>query len=207
VVASLAALLDLMPDVVAEAASHEALRRHGPTCLRAGVPLVFLSVGALSDRDFERELSDAAQAGGVQATVVSGGVGGLDIIAALSEDRLDRVIHTIIKPPKALGVETETYKEIFRGSARDAALNFPQNANVAAAVAMAGVGFDRTTVVIASDPAATSNRHEIEASGVCGRLAISIDNQPSPTNPRTGAVVGASLKHALERLARPIAIG
>lgn len=207
VVDSLPDLLDLRPDVVAEAAGHEALRRYGPACLRAGVPLVFLSVGALSDRDFEQELRDAARAGGVQATVASGGVGGLDIIASLAEDRLESVVHTIIKPPKALGVATDTYREIYRGPAREAAFKFPQNANVAAAVALAGIGLDRTTVVVAADPAATSNRHEIEAAGICGRLAISIDNQPAPANPRTGAVVGASLKHALERLAQSIAIG
>jgi aspartate dehydrogenase len=207
VVDSLAALLDLRPDVVAEAAGHEALRQYGPACLRAGVPLVFLSVGALSDPAFERDLGDAARAGGVQAIVASGGVGGLDIIASLAEDRVETVVHTIVKPPHALGIETEIYCELYRGPARGAALKFPQNANVAAAIAMAGIGLDRTTVVIAADPAATTNRHEIEARGVCGRVAISIDNQPTPANPRTGAVVGASLKHALERFARPIAIG
>jgi aspartate dehydrogenase len=207
VVDSLAALLELRPDVVAEAAGHEALRSYGPACLRAGVPLVFLSVGALSNEAFERELGEAAQAGGVQAIVASGGVGGLDIIASLAEDRVDTVVHTIVKPPRALGIETDTYCELYRGPARGAALKFPQNANVAAAIAMAGIGLDRTTVVIAADPAATTNRHEIEARGVCGRVAISIDNQPTLANPRTGAVVGASLKHALERFARPIAIG
>ena len=42
-VASLEELLGLCPDVVAEAAGHEALRLYGPACLRAAVPLVVLS--------------------------------------------------------------------------------------------------------------------------------------------------------------------
>jgi aspartate dehydrogenase len=204
---TLSGLLALRPDVVAEAAGHAALASHGPACLRAGIPLVLLSVGALADAGVEAELRQAALAGGVQAIVASGGVGALDMIASAAQSGLERVVHRIVKPPRALGLEVSEYTEVFRGRAREAALRYPQNANVAAAVALAGVGLERSEVVLAADPEAAENRQEIELEGSFGRLRVEIRNRPSATNPRTSAVVAMSLKHSLEKLRAPIAIG
>src|SRR4051812_46630915 len=55
-VGSLEALLALRPDVVVEAAGHEALRCHGSRVLGSGVDLLVLSVGALADAQLEAEL-------------------------------------------------------------------------------------------------------------------------------------------------------
>jgi aspartate dehydrogenase len=206
-VATLAELLELRPDVVAEAAGHAALREFGPACLRASVPLVLLSVGALADADFEAELTEAAREGRVAATIASGGTAALDMIASASEDGLESVVHTIVKPPGSLGVEVDAYTELYRGPARAGAAQFPQNANIAAAIALAGVGLDRSEVVIAADPAATTNRQQIEAKGAFGSLRVEIDSRPSASNPRTGAVVAMSLKHALERRVQTLVVG
>jgi aspartate dehydrogenase len=205
--ASLEDLLALQPDVVAEAAGHEALRMYGPACLRASVPLVLLSVGALADPEFEAELRAAAANGGTTATIASGGTGALDLIAAAAEGGLDQVVHTIVKPPGSLGVDVSVYTEIFRGPARIAATEFPQNANIAAAVALAGVGLDRSEVVVAADPSATTNRQTLDVRGTFGRLHVEIDNHPAPSNPRSGAVVAMSLKHALEKRAQILIVG
>jgi len=206
-VSSLDELLTHEPNVVAEAAGHEALRLYGPACLRVSLPLVLLSAGALADPSFESELIEAATAGGVTAVIASGATAALDMIGAAAEGGLDTVVHTIVKPPTAFGIDADTYREIFRGSARAAATQFPQNANIAAAIALAGVGLDKSEVVVAVDPAATVNRQMIDVGGAFGRLHVEIENRPSPENPRTGLVVAMSLKHVLEKRARQLVIG
>src|SRR5262249_43905372 len=63
---------------------------------------------------------------------------------------------------------------LYTGTAGEAALLYPQNANVAAAVALAGLGFDATEVELVADPDAPGNIHEIEAEGAAGRFAIQL---------------------------------
>jgi aspartate dehydrogenase len=207
VVDNLRELLEFQPDVVAEAAGHEALREHGPACLAASVPLVVLSTGALASAAFEQEMRNAARRGGATLTLASGGIGGLDILASAANEELHLVRHVITKRPSSFGVSAEKRTELFRGSAREAAQRYPQNANVAATVALAGVGLDRSETVIVADPDATSNKQELVVEGVFGRLRLELENRPSQTNPRTAAIVAMSLKHALEKLAAPVVVG
>jgi aspartate dehydrogenase len=77
------------------------------------------------------------------------------------------------------------------------ALLYPQNANVAAAVALAGLGFEQTTVELVADPDAPGNVHEIEAEGAAGRFAIALTGKPSRTNPKTSALAALSVARAL----------
>jgi aspartate dehydrogenase len=77
---------------------------------------------------------------------------------------------------------------IFRGDSRQAALSFPKNANVTAAVALSGVGFEKTTVTLIADPNISRNVHEISATGSFGSLQLRLDNEPLPDNPRTSAL-------------------
>ena len=69
---------------------------------------------------------------------------------------------------------------IFSGSARDAVRLFPKNINVAATVALLGVGFDRTKVKIVLDPASHSNSHELRIRGEFGEMTCHTYNVPSP---------------------------
>jgi aspartate dehydrogenase len=207
-----AELLAAQPDVVVEAAGHEALRCHGPAVLRAGVPLVLLSVGALADRDTECALMDAARAGGSRAIVASGAIGALDALAAAAVGGLEQVTHTTRKPARALlepspaAALTEP-KELFRGSAREGALRFPENINVAAAVSLAGLGLDRTEVCVIADPKLERNTHEVHARGRFGELRFEIRGIPTDENPRTGRLVAMSVVHTLRRLQAPLVIG
>jgi aspartate dehydrogenase len=205
-------LLALRPDVVVEVGGHDALRCHGPGVLRAGIDLIVLSVGALADPEFEIEPTAAARAGGARAIVASGAIGGLDAIASAAVGGLDRVTHTTRKPARALldAHEADSLtapRELFRGSAREGALRFPENINVAAAVSLAGLGLDNTTVCVVADPSLVRNTHEVVAEGTFGELRFEIRGIPSDANPRTGRIVAMSVVHTLRRLRAPLVVG
>jgi aspartate dehydrogenase len=191
-------LLDLRPEVVVEAAGHTALVCHGPSILRAGIDLLLVSAGALADPQLERAIAAAAREGGAQARVVSGAIGGLDAIGAAAAGGLERVTHTTRKPARTLlpaedAARLEGPLELFRGTAREGVLRFPESINVAAAVSLAGIGLDRTEVCVIADPKVDRNRHEVVAQGVFGELRFEISNIPSDENPRTGRLVAMSV--------------
>jgi aspartate dehydrogenase len=71
---------------------------------------------------------------------------------------------------------------------------YPKNANVTAAVALAGVGFERTQVRLIADPAATGNGHALMAEGAFGRFRITLDNAPLPDNPKTSWLAALSVE-------------
>ncbi|MBC7778704.1 MAG: aspartate dehydrogenase, partial [Proteobacteria bacterium] len=96
---------------------------------------------------------------------------------------------------------------VFEGSAREAALAFPQNANVCAAIALAGIGFDATSVRLVADPLARGNEHEIEAEGGFGTLRFNVVGKPLAENPKTSSLAAYSLLRSLVSPAASIAIG
>jgi aspartate dehydrogenase len=207
-----AELLGRQPQVVVEAGGHAALRSHAVPVLRAGVDLLMVSVGALADPELEAAIYAAASQGGGQAVVVSGAIGALDAIAAAAVGGLSQVTHTTRKPARSLLSRDEAdallgARELFRGSAREGALLFPESINVAAAVSLAGLGFDRTEVCVLADPGIQRNMHEVYARGDFGELRFTIENVPSEDNPRTGRLVAMSVVHALRRRRAPLAVG
>ena len=98
-------------------------------------------------------------------------------------------------------------KRVFSGTAREAARGFPANVNVAAALALAGIGPDRTTIEIWADPTVTRNTHLIEVEAEAARLTMQIENVPSAENPRTGRLTPLSVIAALKKLASPFTVG
>ena len=81
----------------------------------------------------------------------------------------------------------------FEGSAREAALLFPQNANVAATIALRGLGLDDTRTRLVADPAITRNIHEISIRSACVDVDMRIVGVPSPDNPKTSLTTGFAL--------------
>lgn len=73
---------------------------------------------------------------------------------------------------------------IFDGSARKAAVLFPQNANATVVTSLAGIGLDRTRVELVADLALQRNEHRISARGAFGSLQITLENEPSAANPK-----------------------
>ena len=92
------------------------------------------------------------------------------------------------------------------GRLREAALRFPENVNVAAALSLAGIGMDRTSVRVVADPAVSHNTHEIIAKGYFGEIRIVLQNIPGP-NPKTGRIVPLALIKALRNLTAPVVVG
>jgi aspartate dehydrogenase len=88
----------------------------------------------------------------------------------------------------------------FEGTAREAALRYPKNANVAAAVALAGLGFEETRARLVADPGAVGNMHEIEAEGAFGRFRFEITGASLPDNPRSSALAAMSALAEIRRL-------
>jgi aspartate dehydrogenase len=100
---------------------------------------------------------------------------------------------------------TEPLK-IFDGTAREAARGFPANVNVAAALSLAGIGPDRTTIEIWADPALTRNMHRIEVDSDSARFSMSIENIPSE-NPKTGLITALSVIACLRKLRASLRVG
>lgn len=190
-------------DVTVDCAGHPGLAQHGEAILAAGVDLVSVSSGALADAALYDRLASAARSGRSQLRVVSGAIGALDVLAAASVGELSRVTYRGRKPPngwrgsaaeRRLDLDALTAPAVhFKGMAREAALQYPKNANVAASVALAGTGFDSTTVELIADPNIERNIHEIVAEGDFGKFEFQIEGLPLPGNPRSSAITAMSV--------------
>jgi aspartate dehydrogenase len=201
-------------DLLIDCAGHAGLAQHGPRALTLGIDVLTLSLGALADDDLAQSLTHAAQTANTRLHLASGAIGALDALRAGAIGGLDRVTYTGRKPPSGWrGSPAETLLDLdtltkptahFEGSARDAALTYPKNANVAAAVALAGVGFDATQVALIADPNATGNTHEIHADGAFGTFAFQITGASLPDNPRSSALAAMSAVAAITQAAAPI---
>ena len=208
-------LLARKPDVVAEVAGQSAVKEYGSEVLRRGTDFLVISIGALAEPKLLEALKTAAQGGG-RLLLPAGAIGGIDAIAAMRLGGLNTVRYRSRKPPAAWrGSPAEKVADLdslksrtvlYRGTAGEAALLYPQNANVAAAVALAGLGFDATEVELVADPDAPGNVHEIEAEGAAGRFAIQLQGKPSRTNPKTSALAALSVARALLNLETSIVI-
>lgn len=211
-VTTLQQLLACRPDVIVEVAGHEALQEYGPAVLNAGLDLYFIAVGALADPQFEAQFRAAAAASPAQARVVSGAIGALDALSAAAVGGLTQVTHTTRKPATTLLGPAEAAaltapREMFRGSAREGALLFPESVNVAAAVSLAGIGLDRTELCVLADPTIDRNRHEVLATGEFGMLRFEIENIPSRDNAKSARLVAMSIIRQLLNRKAPVVFG
>jgi aspartate dehydrogenase len=203
-------------DLIVECAPAVLLRELAEPALAHGRQVMMLSCGALLDNF---DLVELARRHGGRVLVPSGALLGLDAVAAAAEGDISSVHMITRKPPQglagapyleqnAIGVAGLTEpKRVFSGTAREAVRGFPANVNVAAALALAGIGPDRTTIEIWADPTVTRNVHRIEVEAEAARFSLQIENVPSAENPRTGRLTALSVIAALKKLSAPLAIG
>ncbi|MEN3355081.1 MAG: aspartate dehydrogenase [Betaproteobacteria bacterium] len=214
-----AALMSTKPDVVVEAASHEAVREYCEPLLARGVGVIVLSGGALCDDDLRASLERAAQRSGALFHVPSGGIAGLDGLKAACVAGVDDVQITVMKPPAAwkniayvdkLGIDLDHLSApctLYEGAARAGVPLFPANVNIAAVLSMAGIGFDRTRLKVVADPALEHNTHLIEIRGKTGNISVRVENVAAPENPKTAWLACYSALAALKLAKSPVRYG
>ena len=201
VLSSVSDLVDI-PDLAVEMAGQIGLETHAIAILEKGIPLGIVSVGAFTDDKFAISLQDTAQKNGVKIHLLAGAVAGIDGINAASLAGLDEVTYQGRKKPASWQgsyadelIDYDNLQEpevFFRGSAREAAALFPDNSNVAATIALAGIGLDDTKVELIVDPTLEHNIHHIMAKGVFGQLEISMTGLPLAENPKTSSLAAFS---------------
>ncbi|MFA5860177.1 MAG: aspartate dehydrogenase [Candidatus Thermoplasmatota archaeon] len=195
-------------DLIVEAASQAALKEIAPKVMTRGKTLIALSVGALVDGAFLNEVTQLAKQKGGKLLVPSGALAGLDAVRGAAEGGLDEVTLVTAKPPEGFGLSGLTEaKVLYEGSATEAVKKYPKNVNVAAALSLAGIGFERTRVRIVADPALTANTHTVVATGAFGRLECRVENRPSPQNPASSYLASLAALALIRRFVQPVQIG
>jgi aspartate dehydrogenase len=203
-------------EIVVEAAPAAVFEQIAEAAIARGRIFVPSSVGALLPR---MHLVVRAQETGARIIVPTGALLGLDAVRAAAEGKVESVTIETRKPPRGLegapylvenkidvlAITTPTI--VFKGNAFDAAKGFPANVNVAAALALAGIGPERTQVEIWGDPTVTRNTHTIRVEAETVRLTMTIENVPSEENPRTGKITPLSILACLRGLTSTLKVG
>lgn len=203
-------------DIIVECAPAAVFDEVANAAIAKGRTLLPLSVGALLRHP---ELEDLARSSGATIIVPTGAIIGLDTVRAMAVGEIHQVKLETRKPPNGLagaphlvknGIDISRLKEpllVFEGSARDAALGFPANVNVAAALGLAGIGADKTQVEVWADPTIDRNFQSVSITSDSGEATMTMRNIPSSENPRTGRIVANSVIATLQRLTAPLTVG
>ncbi|MGD9675762.1 MAG: aspartate dehydrogenase [Candidatus Bipolaricaulia bacterium] len=199
-------LLDRDLDLVVEAAHPSVAERFAVPILNSGKDLLVMSIGGLVKPGMIEAAHEAAVRSHRTLILPAGAISGISTIRAASlAGELSDVEVSTIKAPASLegapflrrrGIQLSSLTRttlIFDGNVVDAIEGFPKNVNVAAAVALAGLGVQKTRVRVIADPCATRTVHRVRARGSFGELDVSVVNVPDADNPRTSrlAVLGA----------------
>ena len=203
-------------DIIVECAPAAIFRDIAEPVIEAGKKLMPLSVGALLSH---WDLVERAKVTGAKILVPSGALLGLDAVRAASEGEFKSVTMVTRKPPAGLAgaphlhennINIENLTEpklVFEGSARDGAIGFPANVNVAAALALAGPGPDNTALQIWADPTVDRNTHTIKVAASSADFEMKMLSIPTPEKPATGRIVALSVISSLRAQVAPLVIG
>lgn len=202
--------------LIIEAASANVSFHIAQQALEAGRHCLVMSVGGLLGRT--EALGALARERGVQLLVPSGALAGMDAVKAF-RGRIRRATLTSRKPPQALQaapfvqerrLSLETLQQesvIFEGSAQEAVIGFPQNANVAATLALSTGAPDVVRVRIIAVPRAAVNSHEVSVEGDWGAMTARLESVPSAENPKTSQAAIASAQALLRDLTESVRLG
>ena len=171
--------------------------------------LLLISIGALANSSLYDELNSVSKANGTKIYLPAGAIGGLDIIKNANIMGGLNAVSLVSRKPVTAFANEEFNEEtvLFEGSAKNAIQKYPQNANVAIVLSLAGIGTERTSVKIIADPKVTKNIHAIHAQGVFGEIDITVQNNPSDDNAKTSYLTALSILSALKSLNEQITIG
>lgn len=204
---NLAEAARMAPDLVVEMAHPAVTVEHGEGFLRHA-DYMPLSLTALADSSLEQRLRETAASAGTCLYIPHGAAVGLD---SLSECRdIWEEVRIIMKknprnldfsdapqfPPDAIVSETVLYD----GPTRDLCALFPRNVNSHAAVALAGIGFDRTRSVLIADPAIEASVIELQARGDGVALKVERSN---PLKGVSGVLTLRAILGSIQRAKAP----
>lgn len=203
-------------DVLVEALPPQHFDELADLTMAAGKKLIVLTLTSLLPR---LDLVDKATETGGQIIAATGALVGFDAVRAAAKGEIYSVTMKTRKPPEGLkkaifvveqGINLDGLKEplcLYSGSVRDAAAKFPANVNVSVALALAGIGPDKTQYEIWADPAMTRNTHEISVDADSTRFDMTIAGVPTEENPATGKLTPLSVMATLERFVAPLTVG
>lgn len=201
-------------DLVIEAASQTAAKDIISKTIGRGVDIMIMSVGALVDDDFRKMVYNKAKNCDSRIFIPSGALFGTDGLRAASQDELSVVELISTSGSKSLanvdyfkdhGIDINQIKEkkvVYSGAAREAVKFFPQNMNIAATIAILGVGFDKTTVTIVFDPNTDTNTYELIIKGAFGSSYSRTSNVSDSNTPSTSYLSSLSAIATLKRIIR-----
>ncbi len=190
-------------DLIVEMA-HPAVTREWGTKILEKTNYMFISVTALADRELEQAIEATSKKYGHRAYVPHGGVVGMDALLE-NRDVWESVDVIMKKPPKnvdcaAVGLDADSIKEetmLYDGPTRDICPKFPRNVNTHAAIAYAGIGFDRTHSLLVVNPEWTEAIVEIQAKGP--GIELNVSRIESITGV-TGASTPASIYNTVQMI-------
>ena len=203
-------------DIVLESVPPERFLEIAEPAIRAGRVLVTLSVTSLIEH---MDLIELARETGARIVVPTGAILGLDAVRAAALGDIRSVTMVTRKPPKGLkkapfvieqGIDLDALEapmKLYEGPVAGAAAKFPANVNVAVALALAGIGPDRTQYEIWADPGLARNTHTIKVDSDAAVFEMTIAVVPMEENPATGQIVPLSVMETLRGLVTPFKVG
>lgn len=201
---SIEELLQSKPDYLVEAASPKAMLEIALPALKQGTSVVTLSIGALADHAFYNEVKETARNNQARVYIVSGAIGGFDVLRTSSLMDGSTVCFTNTKGPNALK-DTEIYSEslqheektVFEGTASEAIALFPTKVNVAVAASLASVGPENIKVKVRSVPGFTGDDQRVEIKNSQVHAVIDVYS-------KTAEIAGWSVVNTLRNICSPI---
>jgi aspartate dehydrogenase len=191
-------LLSRPADLVVEAATADLLKEVALGIIERSDMLIF-SITSLADEAFRSALENAAIKFNRKVFLPHGAMIGLDGLMDAGPT-LTAVTVTTTKSPQSLNLPPDSHAVVFEGPTREACGKFPRNVNVHAAIALAGLGFDRTVSRIVADPAVSTNAHLVEVEGAGYRFRIEVSSQAG--GKVTGAYTPQSAMGTLQRICK-----
>lgn len=175
-------------NLVIECATADVLKQHIDMILE-NADLLMFSVTAFSDKTFSEKVDALCAKYHHTVYLPHGAILGLDGIFDGRKVWESVTIETT-KSPKSLGREDTERTIVYEGPTREVCGLYPRNVNVHAAIALAGIGFDKTCSKIISDPAVSTNAHTIVLKGQGMDITMDISSYAA------GAVTGAYTPHS-----------
>lgn len=198
------ALLALKPDYIVESASPSAMKALAVPALRNGSSILTLSIGAFADEAFYEEVKQTARQNNTRVHLVSGAIGGFDVLRTVSLMENCTVSFDTEKGPNSLK-NTEVYdnelqtekRRVFEGNAKEAIALFPTKVNVAVAASLASVGPENIRVSVTSTPGYVGDDHRIEIKSDQVHAVVDVYS-------KTSQIAGWSVVNTLRNITSPI---